>query len=91
MQSEASSLQQALHKQGQQTQQAQQACDSWMSNARQQVVRGLSNFYIGSASTAKMLAEFFFFFFLICPFLRMFGSTSWMCCFAADSAGFWLE
>ena len=57
MQSEASSLQQALHKQAQETQQAQQACDGWMSNARQQVVRGLSNLYIGAASTAKIPDE----------------------------------
>lgn len=43
MQSEASSLQQALRKQTQETQQAQQACDGWMSKARQQVVIRLSN------------------------------------------------
>lgn len=41
MQSEASSLQQALRKQAQETQQAQQACDGWMSKARQQVVISL--------------------------------------------------
>ena len=54
MQSEASSLQQALHKQVQETQQAQQACDGWMSNARQQVVRDPSKSFIDSASTAEM-------------------------------------
>lgn len=38
MQSEASSLQQALHTQKQETQHAQQACDTWMANAEQQVL-----------------------------------------------------
>lgn len=54
MQSEASCLQQALHKQAQETQQAQQACDGWMNNATAQVVRGLNVFFVDSASTAKI-------------------------------------
>ena len=57
MQCEASSLQQALRKQVQETQQAHQACDGWMSKARQQVVRSLSKHHVDSSSIACISAK----------------------------------